>query len=648
MTALTQAEFSAPLSANAEYRQAFASGLMPDPLLTMSEWADEHRMLDSKGSPEPGKWRTARTPYLREIMDNLSLTSDVIETDVMKGAQLGFTEAGNNLVGYVIDHAPGPGLFLEPSQDLANRNVRQKINPMLLATPSLASKVPAARSKEGGNTLEEKEFPGGIWLFKWASSTAGLRSASIRFLVLDEIDEYAVEVGQQGDPEGLARKRTNAYGRRKKIFVPSTPTVSGHSRIETLFESGDMRYYMMPCPCCRELIRFEFKQLKWEAGKPHTVYYECQACTGRVEHWQKTAMLEAGQWVPTAEGSPTKRTYHINSLYSPVGWQSWEEIVQEWEDAQGNPAKLKVFVNTVLAETWKDKGEAPDWQRLYNRRENYPLGVVPMGGLILTAAADVQRGPGGGENGWIEVVLYAWGRNLERWVVDHQQFHGDTSNLDGKAWKQLEEWYGRHWPHEHAGVAMPIRKLAVDSSDQTTTVYQWVAAQPADQVMAVKGKDVGDLLVQSALPIQIKADGKKRARATKLWRVSLNIAKPELYAQLRYELDPEQPTPRGYIHFPELDEEFFKQLTGEQLVFKRDKKGKVTSIWEKTRPRVEVLDCTVYAMAAAYMLRLYDFREENWSDLEKQLGIGVDSEPVESRQNVVKRKPKRESFWRNR
>lgn len=645
MNALSSADLATPLSAHAEYRQAFASGLMPDPMLTIGEWADEHRMLDSRGSPEPGKWRTARTPYLREIMENLSIVSPVIETVVMKGAQLGFTEVANNLVGYVIHHAPGPGLFLEPSQDLATRNVRQKINPMLIATPELAERVPAARSKEGGNTLEEKEFPGGIWLFKWASSTAGLRSASIRFLVLDEIDEYQTEVGQQGDPEALARKRTNAYGRRKKIFIPSTPTVEGMSRIDDLFKNSDQRYYRMPCPCCQAMIRFEFKYLKWTAGQPETAHYECQECNGRIEHWQKTAMLTAGEWVPEKPGHP-RRGYHLSSLYSPVGWQSWSEIADEWETAQGNPEKLKVFVNTVLGETWKERGEAPDWQRLYNRRDrSLILGTVPMRGLVITAAADVQRGPEG--KGWIEVVAYAWGRNLERWVVDHQQFHGDTSDLDGEAWTALGKWKDKMFPHEHAGVAMPIRMLAVDSSDQTNTVYRWCADQTTP-VMAVKGLHTGDLLVQSAQPIQIKADGKKRARATKLWRVSLNIAKPELYAQLRYELDPTQPVQRGYIHFPELGQEFFEQLTGEEAVTRKDKKGRTSVTWEKKRNRVEVLDCTIYARAAAYILRLDEFKDEQWTEMEKQLGIGEPEKPVTIENNRAKPKPKRESFWKNR
>jgi len=633
------------LNGEQEYRQAFAAGLMPDPLLTVSEWSDEHRMLDARGSPEPGKWRTNRTPYLREIMDNMSITSPVDETAVMKGAQLGFTEAANNLVGYVIHHAPGPGLFLEPSQDLANRNVRQKINPMLESTLPLAERVPKARSKEGGNTLEEKEFPGGIWLFKWASSTAGLRSASIRFLVMDEIDEYALEIGQQGDPEALARKRTNAYGRRKKIYIPSTPTVEGHSRIADLFEDSDQRYFMMPCPCCGVLIDFKFKQLKWTKGNAEDAHYECQACMGKIHEWQKTGMLEAGEWVAHNPTNRRRRGYHINGLYSPVGWLSWSSIATEWDEAQGNPTKLKVFVNTVLAETWKEKGEAPDWKLLYERREDYPLGVIPRGGLILTAAADVQRGPNG--DGWIEVVTYAWGRNLERWVVDHQQFHGDTSDttIPGGPWQQLEALRVKHYPHEHAGVAMPISMLAVDSGDQTQTVYGWCADQPHGSVMAVKGQQMGSLLVWGAKPIRVKADGKRASRGTKLWDVALNIAKAELYAQLRYTREPGKPLGRGYIHFPELDQEFFEQLTGEQMSMRRVK-GKLVSEWTAKRARVEVLDCTVYARAAAYVLQLDTWKDEDWAAQEKALGL-MEPERVEVEEEARPgRRPSK--YWQGR
>ncbi len=647
-------------SAQQVITDGLAAGLMPDDLLTVSQWSDAHRELDSRGSPEPGRWRTKRVPYLREIMDNLSVISPVAETVVMKGAQLGFTEAGNNFVGYVIHHAPGPGLFLEPSQDIANRNVRQKIDPMISATGSLAERVPSKRAKDGGNTLEEKEFPGGIWLFKWASSTAGLRSSSIRYLVLDEIDEYAAEIGEQGDPETLARARTNAFGRRKKVYIPSTPTVEGRSRIASLFEDSDQRWYFMPCPHCDEPIRFEFKQLHWEKGRPETVHYECQACEGKIHEWQKTRMLEEADrrnldgvpgfgWVPQRPEVRYRRGYHINGLYAPVGFKSWEEVATEWESAQGNQAKLKAFVNTVLAETWKDKGEAPDWQRLYNRREDYERNVVPAGGLVLFAAADVQKDR-------IEVELKAYGRGLETWSIDYRVFLGDTSDETHPAspWRQVDELLAEVWPHAHAGVCMQIARLAVDSGYNTQTVYRWASKYSPTRVMIVKGQPEQVVAVAAPKAIQIKANGQKVARGQKLWNVGTNLIKGELYSWLRAEpATPGEPTPVGFHHWPEYADEYFRQLCSEIMMVKTVK-GRRVYTWEQIRPRNEVLDVHVYCRAAAAAHGLDRYSEEHWQAIEASLGIDredvqqeVTEQTVNNRESAGRERV-RSSYWGRR
>ena len=43
--------------------------IAPPKKLTVSEWADQHRILSGESSSESGKYQTARTPYLKEIMD---------------------------------------------------------------------------------------------------------------------------------------------------------------------------------------------------------------------------------------------------------------------------------------------------------------------------------------------------------------------------------------------------------------------------------------------------------------------------------------------------------------------------------------------------------------------------------------------------
>jgi hypothetical protein len=86
---------------DAELLQAWRDGMMPEPLLMVSEWADRHRMLGSRDSAEPGPYRTARTPYLREVMDALSPSHPARRVVFMKGAQVGATTVGSNWIGYV-------------------------------------------------------------------------------------------------------------------------------------------------------------------------------------------------------------------------------------------------------------------------------------------------------------------------------------------------------------------------------------------------------------------------------------------------------------------------------------------------------------------------------------------------------------------
>ena len=649
-------------SASQAIAEALVAGLTPDKPLMLSQWADNYRELDSRSSPEPGRWRTKRTPYLREILDNLSILSPVVETVVMKGSQLGFTEVANCMVGYVIHHAPGPGLFLEPSQDLAGRNVRAKIDPMIAGSKVLSERVPSKRAKDGGNTLEEKEFPGGIWLFKWASSTSGLRSSSIRYLVMDEIDEYEIEVGsadnRQGSPEALARARTNAYGKRKKIYIPSTPTIEGRSRISALFEDSDQRFYLMPCPHCDKPIRFEFKSLRWEKGDPHSVHYDCQECDGKILEHQKTQMLEraderqqAGSpdygWVPQKPGVTKRRGYHINGLYSPVGFKGWAEIAEEWDTAQGNRALLKTFVNTVLAETWKDIGDSPEWQRLYNRREDYKKNVVPTDGLLLFAGADVQKDR-------IEVEIKAYGRNLESWSIDYRVYLGDTSDETSpkSPWREMDKLLTESWSHEHGGVAMQLSRLVVDSGYNTQTVYRWAGKHPAARVMVGKGQDNLAVAVSAPKSVQIKANGQKVSRGVKLWMIGSSLIKAELYAHLRHEKPmPGEPTPTGYHHFPQYDEEYFRQLCGEVRI-ERVVKGRRVYGWEATRLRVEVLDCHVYCRAGAAAHGVDRFNEAAWQNIERSLGIGLHHEMPrtieQTEKPVVSRARRKSNYWDRR
>ena len=158
-----------------EVLRAWRRGMRPDPDLTVSEWADKHRKLSSRASAEPGQYRTARTPYLRAIMDALSPNNPAQRISFMKAAQVGATEAGNNWIGFVIHHAPGPMLAVLPTVEMAKRTSRGRIDPLIEDSPALKERVQPARSRDAGNSMLSKEFPGGILVLTGANSATGLR-----------------------------------------------------------------------------------------------------------------------------------------------------------------------------------------------------------------------------------------------------------------------------------------------------------------------------------------------------------------------------------------------------------------------------------------------------------------------------------------
>jgi len=613
------------------YSAAAASGARPDPLMTISEWADHYRALSQRASAEPGPWRTDRTPYLREIMDCLSPSCPIERVVFMKAGQIGGTECGNNWIGYVIHQAPGPMMAIQPTVEMAKRNSRQRIDPLIEESEVLRKLVSDPRSRDSANTVLTKEFPGGVLVMTGANSAVGLRSMAARYLFLDEADAYPGDVENEGDPVTLATARTRTFARRK-IYLCSTPKITGISRIEAAFEESDRRQYWVPCPACKEPQILKFAQLRWPKGKPVRAVYICEHCGREIQNHQKPWMLEQGQWRRSAEGDGKTAGFHLSSLYSPVGWFSWADAAAQFETAQKDPAQLQVFVNTVLGETWAQRGDAPDWQRLYDRREDYRIGCVSAGGLFLTAGIDVQKDR-------IEVEVVAWGRGKESWSVDYQVLEGQTS---GRAvWQKLSDLLETHYPTE-TGTSLPIAKYAVDSGYATAEVYGWVRQCGDARAVVIKGDSRVAAPVSAPSPIDVGPQGKRIKWGVKVWPVNGSIIKEELYRWLRLDPPAEEgiPHPPGYCHFPKYGAEYFKQLTAEQLV-PRIVKGYRRAEWQKTRDRNEALDCRVYARAAAAVCGIDRFRDEEWLALERQLDAAME----QSREGTPTPAPTPKSQW---
>jgi phage terminase large subunit GpA-like protein len=604
-----------------ELIRTWRHGLEPDPALTVSEWADTHRMLAPRASAEPGRYRTNRTPYMRAIMDALSPGSPYQRVVFMKAAQVGATEGGNNFIGYVIHHAPGPMLAVQPTVELAKRNSRQRIDPLIEESPALRDRVKPARSRDAGNTMLSKEFTGGILVMTGANSAVGLRSTPARYLFLDEVDAYPASADEEGDPVTLAEARSLTFAHRRKAFLVSTPTIKGLSRIEREYEASDQRRYFVACPECDHEQILVFERLRWEKGQPETARYHCVSCETAIAEHHKTAMLEAGQWRATAESAdPGTVGFHLSALYSPVGWLSWERIARAWEAAQGSDESIKAFRNTVLGETWMETGEAPDWRQLHDRRDHWPNGTVPTKGLFLTAGADVQKDR-------IEVDVWAWGRGLESWLIEHVVIDGGPEH--GKTWSDLTGVLDRTWRHE-SGADLKIVKLAIDSGYESPAVYAWARSAGSAQVSPVKGVDGFNRSSPVSGPtyVDVTAAGKRLRRGARLWTVAVSTFKAETYRFLRLvrptaeELAEGTEFAPGTVHLPHwVEDEWLKQFVAEQLITVRTRRGFARLEWQKLRERNEALDCRVYARAAAWITGIDRFSERQWAEMETALEV---------------------------
>lgn len=567
---------------NAEivYCEAFSKGLKPDSFFTVSEWSDKHRVLPQKASSEPGRWRTSRTPYLKDILDCLSPNSPIERVVLMKGAQLGGTECGNNWIGYVIHVAPGPMMMVQPTVETAKRWSRQRLAPMIEETPALKGIVKEPRERDSGNTILSKEFLGGVIIITGANSAVGLRSMPVKYLFLDEVDGYPSDVEGEGSPISLAEKRTDTFS-RKKIFLVSTPGFKGISNIEREYEASDQRRYYVPCPHCQEMQYLKWGQITFNKNDlSEGVFYRCEHCNKLINEHHKTWMLENGEWIAENPVNGKVAGFHLSSLYSPIGWKSWENIVKEFLQAKKDKNLLKTWVNTVLGETWEEEGETISEDNLFNRRESYGPDI-PMDAGILTAAVDTQ-------DDRLEVEVIAWGKGEESWSIDWRAFHGNPAKDD--VWNDLDEYLQRKFRHE-SGAILKILITCIDTGGHhTKKVYEFVKPRQARRVFAIKGSNqTGAALVGRP---SISNSGR-----VKLFPVGVTTAKDSIFARLKIE-----EFGSGYMHFPShYDQEYFRQLTAEKIVTKY-RKGFPYREYMKVRARNEALDLRVYNMAALAIL----------------------------------------------
>lgn len=583
-----------------------AEAIAPDPIVTVSQWADANRVLATKSASEAGPWRTDRVPFLREIMDCLSDHHPAREVVFMKSTQVAGTEAGLNWVGYTIDRAPGPMLAVLPTVDVGDRWSKQRLASMITECSSLSRKIAPARSRDSGNTTSVKEFEGGILLIAGANSAASLSSMPIKKLLLDEVDRYPIEVEDEGDPVDLAEARTSTFPRRK-IFKVSSPTIESISRINKDWKRSDQRRYFVPCPDCGEKQSLVWENLHWSQGKPEEARYACAHCGVLVDEHHKTWMLDernGAEWRPTFP----ERTafgvygYHINALYTPLGLgRRWGEHAKRYEEVRRDPIRLKVFVNTVKGETFEDPNEKLDWEDLLarSRGDVYRSREIPRGYFILTAGVDVQKDR-------LELQVWAWGPEERGAVIDYQVIDGDPTKP--AVWSALDEYLAQPFRNSF-GVDMKIRSTAVDCGYLTDDVLNYTRTREGRGIFAARGHgDPGRPIIGRPSKVDFKRNGVTFKHGGRMWMLGVNGAKHRLFARLSGDGKQSIASDRMVRFSMDLAEDYFMQLASE--VYDPNARR-----WVKlANRRNEALDTAVYAMGAAMhpRLRLHLMRQPDW------------------------------------
>lgn len=568
--------------------------LRPRERLPVSKWAEKHRVLPD-GNAIPGPWRNSVTPYLVEIMDTFD--DDAVEKVIfVKPTQVGGTSAMENILGSLIDQVPAPTMIVYPSDDLAERTVDAKLEPMIKACKVLSEKYREHISKK----LQLKFGTMTVYL-NGANSPADLASTNIRDLFLDEVDKYPGASKKEADPVSLAIERTKTYTTNRFIFMTSTPTLKTGHIWKAKEEADAEKHYFVPCPHCGEYIELKFAQIKWPSKdivpekreRAEMASYVCQECEAVITDQHKGKMLEAGRWeyVRKSAEHPKSVAYWINTLYSP--FTRFSEIAYEFLKSKDDPELFQNFVNSWLAEPWEDTKLKTNADLVMERQTEVPAWELPEWTKLLTGGIDVQ------EN-CVYWTIRAWGD----FMTSQNVAHGQALSM-----AQVEQIMNMEFSAQN-GEKVMVELALIDSGDQTDDVYNFCISN-YDWVRPCKGSSTP---LQGHYRISTVDKAGSQANGMQLVLVDGGKYKDMIAARMR------KPNGRGsWMVHKDCDLEYAEQVTAEHKITERSK-GKVVQKWvpKMTHAANHYLDCEVYAAAAAEMQEVRSLFLQNQEEQAKQ------------------------------
>ncbi|MBD9368844.1 phage terminase large subunit family protein [Xanthomonas sp. XNM01] len=596
---------------NAAYAitNVLARALQPRKPLSVSQWCDEHMRLSSKGSSKPGRWVTDNNPPLREPMDNMSARSPVRDQSCMFPIQFGKSQLATNAIAYWMDYAPAPIMYALPGEASFNKWINQKLNPMIEVCPAVRRALSSTASRDSANQRAFKDFAGGQIYVEHMGSPQRLKSTTVKYLGVDEIDEAPAQLSTGDDPVKMLDGRTSAFPTTYKRLYISTPGIAGLSRIAKLFEKGDQRRYHVPCPHCGHFQALQWSGLVWSPDAKHA-WYACSECGVAIEEHHKTDMIAAGRWVP-ANPDAESRSYTINCLYYQFGLgPRWADLAREWLDAQNDPASLKTFINDRLAETWEDPSmRAVKHNVVADRAEPYRLRHAPLGVLAITVGVDTQ-------DNRLAVHIIGWGRGMAAWTLDYVELPGDPA--EEAVWLALTDLLNRPIERDDGVLLRPLA-VAIDAGGhRTEAVKHYVRQRLITRPMCIFGAVPNNApILSKGKLVDVTWRGRTDKRGITIYHVGTVAAKHYLYSRLSADAE-RQPDAR-LVHFSDqLPPEFFPGLVSEVY-------NPVKNRFEKKVTRNEPLDGWIYAYAATHHpeVRLHRYTRADWDALAARLEAQV-------------------------
>jgi phage terminase large subunit GpA-like protein len=642
-----------PTLSDIEYLETLVEQKATDEGVTSMVDAIHGKRSMPAGTPLPGIVDVYRTPYLLELMDNMSPSSPVRRTTCMKSVQSALTWFAECVIAAWMEHWPTKLLYLSATKEAIGKwtkRLEALIDSMDLRRLIVASNTDRKTRTTGDKALSKTFKGGGALEMGSLQSSSDIASDSVQVAIADEVDRAPEHLRSgEGNFLRVLSGRLEAFLWKAKLLAFSTPTTWDASLIYKEFKLGDQREYFVPCKHCGHMFYMQFKQLVPVYDKNKLLDYawlKCPECGGKHVNSDKTWMLapeNGAKWIPQAVPSMKyHRSYHISKMMVPVGLATWTNIYQEYLNAQA-ANDMAPFFNLQLGLPYKPKGVRPNHGAVMDQRGPYGSREIPDGVLFLTCAMDVQRGSktDTSKPPRLEMEILGHGQEFRTWGIEYKVFTGRIWRIDKRtgesveitggaaeaekykdsddyeidydlgldnpyrgAWAEFHDWAVSNFTYTRSdGTEFRPLIVFIDSGDGDTMheVYAFCQRPEWKNTFPIKGTSVirrkkkgetGDEADDNSLT-KYRPHREPDTREIKYYTISTWHYKAHLYNNLTVKRQPFDPQAPHFCDFPQdYTEEYFKQLTANE----RYPDG---SYHDLPGQSCEALDVRVYGLCAA-------------------------------------------------